>query len=150
MQQPLPLPERIPRPNVESEQGKNLVEALKKAGIVLEEGSEWYARYTIPSGWTMIDDSLREDVPQFYLLDEKNLIHFSISGTWKETYDNELYLTQVTPPRIFKSQRQSDLSLSETSLPTISRKKSFHSFSGKKSLHSCQAAIRLCTGDVFQ
>jgi hypothetical protein len=116
MGQPLPLPQRIPRLNLESDEGKKLLQALSNVGITLEESTECYVRYTMPSSWKMVDDSLRQDLPRFHMVDEKNLIHFTVSGSWKGSYDNKLQLIQVEPPRLFESKNQNEpLIPSETS-----------------------------------
>jgi hypothetical protein len=112
MGQPLPLPEQIPRPDVESEEGKKLMEALNKAGIVLGKGAH-YAEYTMPRGWRMIDDSECEELPIFHMVDEKNMIHFSITGRWEETrtfVSHQIRLSHVNPPQQHK---EKTVSLSE-------------------------------------
>lgn len=111
MGQPLPLPERIPRPD-----SKKQMAELEEAGVILEDSTERYVGYTMPKGWKMVDDSWREDLPQFYIVDDKNMARFSIHGSWKGTYDNALTLTTVDTPRLFE-RRNRDQSLipSETS-----------------------------------
>jgi hypothetical protein len=120
MGQPLPLPEKIPRPNLESENGRKLMNELKQVGITLEDSTEAYVRYTLPEGWKMVDDSWREDLPRFYILDQKDMMHFSIQGSWKGTYDNELTLTKVPTPAFFQPQnRDKPLIPSETSTGAV-------------------------------
>jgi len=78
-----PLPERIPRPNTEQ------LEKLREMGVDVEmgKGKGKYVPYSLPTGWRIEDDSLRMDLPQFQIVDDKNLVRVTISGSWKEIYD---------------------------------------------------------------
>lgn len=118
MGQVLPLPSRIPRPNAKQ------LEKLHALGIKpdLEETEEnkketrlcKYVRYTLPEGWKMVDNSWREDLPDFYIVDStlKGRVH--ISGAWKGSYDNELRLYVLDEPKILEL-RNEPLIPSETS-----------------------------------
>ena len=90
----LPLPERIPYPNEET------LRAMKADGInVHEKTSESkYVTYSLPPGWKMVDDSLRQDIPVYYILDEQDMRRYSVKGSWKEIHENELFLSKVSMP----------------------------------------------------
>lgn len=115
MGQALPLPERIPLPKGE------VRTALTDAGIVLLDAKEnmLFVSYTLPAGWKMVDNSTRQDLPLWYMIDDAKRIRFVIQGVWKETYDNKLsiYIGSSEPfvPRV------ADLIIpSETSLGAMS------------------------------
>jgi hypothetical protein len=94
MGQPCPLPQRIPRVN-----SKEVQQALKDAGITLDtEEKGNYVKFTMPTGWKMVDDSWREDLPNFYILDDEKKGRFHIHGSWKETYDNSLEMEVCEAP----------------------------------------------------
>jgi hypothetical protein len=93
MGQALPLPKRIPRPTRQQER------ALGAMGIQcdMEEKNEdgqhqLYVRYTLPTGWRMVDQSHRSDLPNFVIIDAGDMIRCRVRGSWKGGYDNELYL----------------------------------------------------------
>lgn len=114
MGQSMPLPKRIPRPDIKTESGREVAAALEKAGIHLEEehtdtkSNDKYALYTMPVGWKMVDDSLRQDLPNFYIVDDKNMQRFNVAGVWKETYDNDLWIEVTEPPIPFKAQNKKE------------------------------------------
>jgi hypothetical protein len=116
MGQVLPLPERIPRPNPNTDEGKKIIKAFNKFGIEFEDTQELYITYKLPNGWRTIDDSRREDLPQYYIVDDTNMVQFFIGGSWKGTYDNNLYMEQVDFPYTFESKNKTaPLIPSETS-----------------------------------
>jgi hypothetical protein len=85
MGQPLPLPERIPRPDA------NVAEALKQDSIIVnDEIDQEYLTYKLPAGYSMVDDSCREDLPCFHIINQSSEILFTVHGTWKGSYDNHL------------------------------------------------------------
>jgi hypothetical protein len=103
MGQPLPLPKRIPFPPT-----KQVKDALLKEGVILElddEGAE-FVQYKLPAEWSMVDNSAREDMPEFHIVDNHNMIHFTISGIWKESYDNHIQIYHVTPPTKLQKKTQ--------------------------------------------
>ena len=98
MGQPLPLPKRVPKPLTEF-----MAQALLSAGIILNcnEDTEKYVEYTLPKGWCMVDNSWREDLPCFHILDEKGLIRFNVSGSWKGSCEDEIkFSINDTPKKI--------------------------------------------------
>jgi len=109
MGQPLPLPERIPRPSV-------IVELeLKKYNIIVEDNEkEAYLPYKLPSGFRMVDDSWREDLPVFHIVNQNNLILFTIRGSWKGSYDNHITIHVASGSDIFVPKSE-PLEKSETS-----------------------------------
>lgn len=110
MGQPLPLPERIPLPNDERTKI-----ALAEAGVRLHaEDNARYVKYTLPEGWRLVDDSWRQDLPDYYLLDAENMKRFSIFGSWKGAYDNALRIRVIKEPKLFKG-RNEPMQASETS-----------------------------------
>ena len=84
MGQNLPLPEQIPVPNPE------LANCMTKSGIKLHQTGDTYIKYDLPGMWQMVNDSSREDLPRFHIIDADGNIRYTISGAWKGTYDNEL------------------------------------------------------------
>ena len=96
MGQPLPLPERIPAPNdVQRKQ-------LAIMGINVGSVAQGFASYDLPNGWRMVDKSWRHDIPCWYIVDPDNMARWLIRGSWKETYDNELYLDIVEKPHVIE------------------------------------------------
>jgi len=91
MGQVLPLPEKIPNPK-----GKTR-EAMENCGIAINTGDD-YVGYTLPAGWEMVDVSWRMDLPNYYMVDDQGMARFSISGSWKGTYDNYLEIKTVQEP----------------------------------------------------
>lgn len=95
MGQPMPLPERIPRPRTDKQ-----AEQLAAMGLTwcAEECDAKtgrpvsYVQYTLPDGWRMVDRSRRSDLPDFAIVDSDEMIRITIAGSWKGTYDNELRL----------------------------------------------------------
>ena len=109
MGQPLPLPERIPVPS------QKTLTAMTACGIQLDQESQSvYREYTLPTGWKMVDNSWRQDLPEYYIVDELGLTRFCISGSWKGSYDNELRISTVHEPKLLK-RREEELIPSETS-----------------------------------
>lgn len=102
MGQVCPLPERIPKPY-----GKEL-KKMQHHGITVNltsgkviAGVE-YVTYELPEGWSMKDDSWRADLPEWYIVDQDSRIHFRISGSWKETYDNHLSIKAMDGSKKYK------------------------------------------------
>ena len=90
---PLPLPRRIPRPS------NAVSEKLQSCNIIVNDNPKSeYLTYTLPDGWKMVDDSWREDLPEFRIIDHQEMIHFTISGAWKGTYDNKIEIYTVETP----------------------------------------------------
>ena len=109
MGQPLPLPDRIPRPDTQ------LTEKMKEIGFTIsDDENERYVRYTMPSGWRLENHSWREDLPEYYFVDEKNIAMISVNGCWKGSYDNKLSIQMIKQPFVYKP-RESEMIPSETS-----------------------------------
>jgi len=49
-------------------------------------------------GGLIHEDSWRQDLPDFNIVDSDNNIRFKISGSWKGPYDNELKLYACPEP----------------------------------------------------
>jgi hypothetical protein len=94
MGQACPLPSRIPVPK-----GKTL-DRMIALGIVvnLEDSDSGYVTYTLPSGWEMVDDSWRADLPNYFMVDASDMKFVQVNGSWKGTYDNCLTISIVTEP----------------------------------------------------
>ncbi len=103
MGQQLPLPERIPMPNDEQLQQLNEIGCTIILDAVITDNTNnttntkpsrpsEYVKYNLPSGWKMVDSSWRRDLPDFYIIDDKQMKRVSISGSWKGAYDNKLRL----------------------------------------------------------
>lgn len=92
MGQPLPLPERIPKPN-----DKQALR-LKEMGIVVTpEENKFYWLCALPDGWRWENDSARNDLPCWTVVDNQEMIRVRVVGSWKGAYDNELRLKIKTP-----------------------------------------------------
>jgi hypothetical protein len=76
-----------------------------------------YVRYTLPQGWRMVDNSFRQDLPEFYIIDADNMKRVSISGAWKGAYDNDLSLHVLKGDSIkaYKAPAEEMIEASETS-----------------------------------
>lgn len=103
MGQPMPLPERIPRPTNE------VMEKMEKAGICFpdeeNENQLAYIKYSLPVGWRLVDDSEREDFPRWQCVDKEDMVRFTVSGVWKGTYDNELMLYWLDQPYLWEGRK---------------------------------------------
>src|SRR5947207_1455911 len=110
MGQPLPLPERIP--NVHGEQRYK----LSAMGIEIVDTDNQYVHYKLPVGWKMVDSSWRQDLPDFFIIDDKNMTRVSIHGAWKGTYDNRLELTILEGKHIklYESPKDTTVEASQT------------------------------------
>lgn len=85
-----PLPLTIERPLGQ------VNEALVNCGIVINQEQ----KYSLPTGWKIIDNS-SWDFPVYYIIDNDNMIRFSITRKWKTFYyDNELCWNIETPCKI--------------------------------------------------
>ncbi len=113
MGQPLPLPERIPMPN------DNLLEEMNSLGFTVNNNGKPYVTYTMPTTWHLHNHSWRQDLPEYYFVDENNMARFCISGSWKETYDNELSITMVKEPFEYKPRTEKVIPNNETSTSAI-------------------------------
>ena len=85
-----PLPEKIPRPD------NYLLKYMKRCGINVHTTTpNEYVSYDLPVGWNMVNNSRREDLPSFHIIDNKNMIQFTISGSWgQKRYDDHLTITR--------------------------------------------------------
>jgi len=97
MGQVCPLPKQIPVPPEKQQQDK-----LKAMGILLESREECYSAYTLPDKWHIYNQSHREDLPCYEIVDEKNMVRVTISGSWKGNYDNKLTLNVLSKPVLFQ------------------------------------------------
>ena len=59
---PLPLPQRIPNPSEDQKK------SMDECGIKITSSGE-FVEYDLPSGWEMVDNSTRRDLPQFFIVD---------------------------------------------------------------------------------
>ena len=103
MGQSLPLPERIPVPS------DNDTELMKEMGFKFGEIVEDHIKYVLPEKWTLKNSSSREDLPNWYFVDEKNMKRIQISGSWKGSYDNELNLRILETPKKFEEPKKSPI-----------------------------------------
>lgn len=85
MGQAMPLPERIPRP-CEKE-----LEILKALGFNIGEGED-YVPLVLPQGYRWVDNSPREDLPDWYIVNDENLAVVEVYGNWKGTFWDRLQL----------------------------------------------------------
>ncbi len=113
----LPLPKEIPLPRTSTCRA-----AMAADGIIFGESTAatGYVSYTLPDKWTMVDHSLRKDLPEWYIIDADDMMRYSIRGCWKGTYDNELEIRRVAEPTKFQP-RQKQANPSETTLPAMDR-----------------------------
>lgn len=91
MGQLLPLPERIPAPT-----GSQKFQLSEMGILILDDQNPStnpppeYVRYSLPTGWKMVDKSWRQDLPNFVIVDTDDMIRVTIQGSWKGSYDNTL------------------------------------------------------------
>jgi hypothetical protein len=72
----LPLPERIPAPSEEQQ------EQLEDMGIAVVPDATPYWRFVLPHGWRIVDDSIKKNSPDFYIIDGRACKRVSIEGRW--------------------------------------------------------------------
>ena len=60
-----------------------------------------------------VDNSYRQDLPEFHIIDNTNMVRFTITGSWKGSYDNKLTIHKVSNSYEFKP-HESELIPSET------------------------------------
>ena len=84
--QTFPLPSRIPAPT-SGQRAK-----LNEMGITIGDEFEGYVLYTMPEGWEMKNNTVREDMPKFVMVDSNDNIRVEVSGVWKGNDDNKLWL----------------------------------------------------------
>lgn len=100
MGQPMPLPERIPMPNA------NLLKKMNEFGFIINNDGQHYVRYSVPGGWSLKNHSWREDLPDYYFVDRNNMARISITGSWKETYDNQLSIHIIDEPFSYEPRKE--------------------------------------------
>lgn len=105
------MTQRIPMPD------ESQYEELVKMGveIIVGDGSK-YVEYTLPDGWKMVDDSWRQDLPNYYIIDASNMKRVSIRGSWKQTYDNDIALYIIENPTLFEPKKEATKQATETSI----------------------------------
>lgn len=97
----LPLPQRIPKPTNETK------EALNSCGIqVNDESDQEYVTYSLPGGWRTVDNSFMAEYPEFYIVDNNNMVKFKIYGSWKGNYENYLRILTIDKPYEFKPRQE--------------------------------------------
>lgn len=96
MGQPFPLPTRIPFPSQDIY--SKMVDLGFQFGDSYCQKKQHLISYTLPSGWQLLDNSYRADIPEWYFVDTDNMCRFAITGSWKGTYDNELYISYINSP----------------------------------------------------
>lgn len=85
MGQPMPLPERVPVPL------PSQVETLTSMGIQFGDLNDEFTSMKLPDNWSFINDSHREDLPRWSIVDAAGMIRARVSGAWKGMYDNKLH-----------------------------------------------------------
>jgi hypothetical protein len=114
--QTFPLPSRIPVPT------SGQLAKLNEMGITIGDEIEGYALYTMPEGWKMKSKTIREDMPNFVMVDSNGDIRVEVSGVWKGTYDNKLWLMIKKAPYTTFEHREIEIVKSETSCSAITDK----------------------------
>ena len=99
MGQPLPLPQRIPAPDDYT--CKLMIEKGFTIGDAIDIEHKSFVTYTMPEGWKFINNSWRQDLPQWEFVCPDGLVHFSVNGAWKGSYDNDITLSALMIPRKF-------------------------------------------------
>lgn len=100
MGQALPLPERIPIPD----QTQRV--SLEAMGFTFGNTPiEGYLPIAFPSGYHWHNNSWREDLPEWYILNSENLAVVCVEGSWKGSYDNKLELYVYDTPTVVKFNR---------------------------------------------
>lgn len=99
MGQALPLPERIPMPSQKDK------EQLLLMGFSFYEEENTYIGVNLPEGFRWHNDSLREDIPVWYVVDQYGLSVLCVSGGWKGSYDNCLRIRVYDTPKLVEFSR---------------------------------------------
>lgn len=100
MGQPLPLPEKIPVPSKQDKQ--SMLDKGFTFGEIEKTQYGDFVTYSMPEKWKFVNNSWREDLPNWEFVAPDNKVYFSVNGSWKGTYDNELYLISLQEPREFE------------------------------------------------
>jgi len=109
-----PLPESIPKPN---QQQTIQLEAM---GIkTISTIYDLYVKYKLPPGWKMVDSSWRRDMPNFHIVDDNNMKRVTISGVWKEAYNNKIELYVLEEPRPYKKPKDKMIENSAITSATV-------------------------------
>lgn len=97
---------------------------MNEWGIQLDlDGENKYITYTLPEDWDIVDETeFREDMPDWYIVDNNMNKRVSISGVWKGTYDNRLTLSICEEPWEKHVSKTRDPAPSETSPAAIAGK----------------------------
>jgi len=84
---------------------------------ILTMGQDQYVHYKLPIGWKTVDNSWRQDLPEFLIIDNNNMTRVSISGAWKGAYDNHLTLIILEGKQIklYESPNDTTVEASQTS-----------------------------------
>jgi len=100
----MPLPNRIPMPDDET------LSKMEKLGFKIEPNSaveisgKSYVEYVMPEKWSLKDNRLRYDLPNYYFVDQDGIAQFHVFGRWKGGYDNDLSITSEKNPSKYKPQ----------------------------------------------
>lgn len=86
--------DRIPLPT-----SSTILDAMNHYGIIIhEEPGVRYFKYTLPPGWRAVDESSYPEFIRFHLVDDKNMVHFTISNVMKGVNYNGLELFMLINP----------------------------------------------------
>lgn len=101
----MPLPKLVPVPETDmltALLGMDIIVNVWECGEALTVNGTSYVKYSLPSGWRMMDNSQRADLPLFHVVDEKGMTRATVHGSWKVAYDNDLSWSIAEQPAPFK------------------------------------------------
>ena len=91
MNEPCPLPNRIPMPNTD------LLKIMNKFGFVINNDHEPYVTYSMPQGWSLRNDSVRNNL-RYNFVDENYMVRIRIIGKWNFFHNNYLIIYLLPYP----------------------------------------------------
>ena len=78
---------------------------MSECGIIIDnvpikynQYEQEFVEYTLPSGWRTVNNSHREDCPDFFILDDHNMARFTIGSSWQDMHDNDIHMSMITEP----------------------------------------------------
>ncbi len=96
MGQSLPLPQRVPRPTLKQ---RAQLSTYGFTFVDSEDVNECYIAMTCPKDYKWVNYSWRSHLPEWYVLNADGQALLGVSGSWKATYDNKLYLDVYVEPK---------------------------------------------------
>lgn len=91
MGQNIPLPNRIPMPDTK------LLAKMNELGFTINNDGQLYVTYVMPDKWCIYDCSRKKDSPEYYFVDDQNMVRITVTGTWEDALINDLRIQMIKP-----------------------------------------------------